>query len=150
MQPQDREYLLKNKNSCFVVQLLMTYLPPEQRTKLAHILMEVEDEERAVKLTKELMVDACGSRSLEVMVRAASEENVNRFFKSVVLENITEYAGNPRSNYVVQMFLSRVTDKALVGPKDAIKRRWKRRTRLWTNIWRRCITRITAGFCSSC
>ena len=96
------------------------------------------------------MVDACGSRSLEVMIRAASEENVNKFFKSVVLENITEFAGNPRSNYVVQMFLSRVTEKVLVGPEGAIERRWRRRTLLWTNIWRRCITRITAGFCSSC
>lgn len=130
MQPQDREYLLKNKNSCFVVQLLMTYLPPDQRTKLAHILMEVEDEERAVKLMKELMVDVCGSRSLEVMIRAASEANVNKFFKSVVLENITEFAGNPRSNYVVQMFLSRVTDKALVWAEDVIECRWKRRTLL--------------------
>ena len=129
MQSQDREYLLKNKCSCFVIQLLMNYLPADQRTKLAHILMEAEDEEKAVKLMKDLIIDANGSRSLEVMIRSASDANVNKFFKSVVLEKLGEYAGNPRSNYVVQMFLSRVTDKTLVRVWWEFHRRWKRRSR---------------------
>ena len=63
------------------------------------------------------------------MIRSASEANVNKFFKSVVLEKLGEYAGNPRSNYVVQMFLSRVTDKALVCVWREFHCRWKRRSR---------------------
>lgn len=82
MPAADREYLMKHKHGCFIVQMLMNHLPAEQRTKLAHILMDVENQEAAAKLMRELIVDVNGSRSLEGMVRSASEEVVNSFFIS--------------------------------------------------------------------
>lgn len=85
LESADREYLMKNPNSCFIVQLLMNYLPMDQRTKLAHILMNVENEETSVKLLQDLIIDSNGSRSLEVLIRSASEEVVNKYFISDVL-----------------------------------------------------------------
>lgn len=114
LEPTDREYLLKNKYSCFIVQLLMAHLPQDQREKLAHILLEIEDEERSQRLLKDLMIDANGSRSAEVLIRGCSEETVNRLFSTCVLPQLLDYSSNPRSNYVVQMFLARITDSSLV------------------------------------
>ena len=114
LDPTDREYLLKNKYSCFIVQLLLAHLPQDQREKLAHILLEIEDEERSQRLLKELMIDANGSRSAEVLIRGCSEETVNSLFGTCVLPQLLEYSGNLRSNYVVQMFLARITDSSLV------------------------------------
>lgn len=78
----DRDYLLNHKFACFVVQLLMNYLPQDQRTKLAHILLDVENEEHSQKLIKDTILDANGSRSLEVLIRSASNETVNSIFIS--------------------------------------------------------------------
>ena len=114
LEPTDREYLLKNKYSCFIIQLLMAHLPQDQREKLAHILLEIEDEERSQRLLKDLMIDANGSRSAEVLIRGCSEEIVNRLFSTCVLPQLLDYSSNPRSNYVVQMFLARITDSSLV------------------------------------
>ena len=73
---------MKNPHGCFIVQMLMNNLPADQRTKLAHILLDVEDPEAAQKLIKELIVDVNGSRSLEGLVRSASDEVVNSLFIS--------------------------------------------------------------------
>ena len=78
----EREWLMKNQHGCFIVQMLMNNLPAEQRTKLAHILLDVEDPDAAQKLVKELIVDVNGSRSLEGLVRSASDDVVNSFFIS--------------------------------------------------------------------
>ena len=78
----DRDYLLSHKFSCFVVQLLMNYLPVDQRTKLAHILLDVENLEHSQKLVKDIIIDANGSRSLEVLIRSASDDVVNSIFIS--------------------------------------------------------------------
>ena len=115
LESADREYLMKNPNSCFIVQLLMNYLPMDQRTKLAHILMNVENEETSVKLLQDLIIDSNGSRSLEVLIRSASEEVVNKYFRLVVIDRIVELANNLRSNFVLQMFLSRITDVSLTS-----------------------------------
>ncbi|CBK21625.2 uncharacterized protein [Blastocystis hominis] len=78
----EREWLMKNQHGCFIVQMLMNNLPAEQRTKLAHILLDVEDPDAAQKLVKELIVDVNGSRSLEGLVRSAADDVVNSFFIS--------------------------------------------------------------------
>lgn len=78
----DRDYLVSHKFSCFVIQLLMNYLPMDQRTKLAHILLDVENEEHSQKLIKDTILDVNGSRSLEVLIRSASDETVNSIFIS--------------------------------------------------------------------
>ena len=78
----DREYLLKHKFSCFVIQLVMNYLPMDQRTKLAHILLDIENKENSEKLIKDIIIDANGSRCLEVLIRSASDDIVNSIFIS--------------------------------------------------------------------
>ena len=78
----DRDYLLNHKCACFVVQLLMNYLPKDQRTKLAHILLDIENQEHSQKLIKDIILDVNGSRSLEVLIRSASDETVNSIFIS--------------------------------------------------------------------
>ena len=50
----------------------MVYLPPDQREKLAHILLDIEDAERSEKLLRDLVVDVNGSRSAESLIRACS------------------------------------------------------------------------------
>lgn len=82
MGASDREWLMKNPHGCFIVQMLMNNLPADQRTKLAHILLDVEDPDAAQKLIRELIVDVNGSRSLEGLVRSASDEVVNSLFIS--------------------------------------------------------------------
>ena len=84
----DREYLLKHKFSCFVIQLVMNYLPMDQRTKLAHILLDVENKEHSEKLVKDIIIDANGSRCLEVLVRSASDETVDSIFISFFWNSI--------------------------------------------------------------
>lgn len=73
---------MENRNGCFIVQMLMNNLPMEQRTKLAHILLDAENAESAEKLLRELIVDVNGSRSLEGLVRSASDDVVNALFIS--------------------------------------------------------------------
>ena len=82
MGASDREWLMKNPHGCFIVQMFMNNLPADQRTKLAHILLDVEDPDAAQKLIRELIVDVNGSRSLEGLVRSASDEVVNSLFIS--------------------------------------------------------------------
>ena len=82
MPPADRQFLMENRNGCFIVQMLMNNLPMEQRTKLAHILLDAENAESAEKLLRELIVDVNGSRSLEGLVRSASDDVVNALFIS--------------------------------------------------------------------
>lgn len=83
--PPSRHFLLTNKYSCFVVQLLMVYLPPDQREKLAHILLDIEDAERSEKLLRDLVVDVNGSRSAESLIRACSAATANSLFDHVIL-----------------------------------------------------------------
>lgn len=78
----DRDYLMNHKFACFVIQLLMNYLPQDQRTKLAHLLLDIENEEHSQKLIKDTILDTNGSRSLEVLIRSASDETVNSIFIS--------------------------------------------------------------------
>lgn len=78
----DRDYLLNHKCACFVVQLLMNYLPKDQRTKLSHILLDIENQDHSQKLIKDIILDVNGSRSLEVLIRSASDETVNSIFIS--------------------------------------------------------------------
>lgn len=121
---------MRNPHGCFIVQMLMNNLPADQRTKLAHILLDVEDPDAAQKLIQELIVDVNGSRSLEGLVRSASDEVVNSLFiswerggterflhahRTILLDKLVEYCEGLRSNFVVQMFFSRVTDPSLVG-----------------------------------
>ena len=92
----------------------MVYLPPDQREKLAHILLDIEDAERSEKLLSDLVVDVNGSRSAEALIRACSVATTNSLFDHVILPRIVELSKNNRANYVVQMFLSRITDAELV------------------------------------
>ena len=92
----------------------MVYLPPDQREKLAHILLDIEDAERSEKLLRDLVVDVNGSRSAESLIRACSAATANSLFDHVILPRIVELSKNNRANYVVQMFLSRITDASLV------------------------------------
>ena len=91
----------------------MVYLPPDQREKLANILLDVEDAERSEKLLSDLVVDVNGSRSAESLIRACSIATTNSLFDHVILPRIVEFSKNNRANYVVQMFLSRISDASL-------------------------------------
>ena len=61
---------------------MINYLPKDQRTKLAHILLDIENQEHSQKLIKDIILDVNGSRSLEVLIRSASDETVNSIFIS--------------------------------------------------------------------
>ena len=60
----------------------MNYLPKDQRTKLSHILLDIENQDHSQKLIKDIILDVNGSRSLEVLIRSASDETVNSIFIS--------------------------------------------------------------------